>query len=64
MQQRRFSSYRVGQTEVDRLSREELIETVRMFCADASDDLLRRFIKDITDEAGEKLEAEGYATIS
>ena len=61
---RRFASYRVGKVEVDSLSRDELIAAVRMYCADASAELLRDFLKDIADEAADNLAADGYATLT
>lgn len=63
MGSRRFSSYTVGQTSVDDLSRAELIQCCIVFCADASDELLRQFIKDVADYCGERLEEKGYASI-
>lgn len=63
MRKRQFSSYKVGQTHVDDLTREQLIETVSIFCADASDQMLREFIKDLIDYCAEYLEEKGYASI-
>ena len=63
MEKRRFSSYKVGQTHVDYLARAQLIETVSVFCADASDQMLREFIKNLIDYCGERLEEKGYASI-
>mgnify|MGYP001610753859 CR=1 FL=1 len=61
MTTRLHSSYKVGKVEVDDLPREELIDTVRLFCPDAPDDLLRNFIKDLIDSCSEQLEEKGYA---
>lgn len=57
---RRLSSYETTQDDgeripVDELSRSRLLEAVRIFCDEATDEMLRGFIKDIIDHCDEQL---------
>lgn len=44
-----LSSIKVGDLRVDKMSYDELIDTVRLFCAEAPPELLREFIIDMTE---------------
>lgn len=49
--ERRFSSYRIGDTLIDRMEKPELLAAVAVFAGEASMEMLREFLKDIADAA-------------
>lgn len=49
--ERRFSSYRIGHTLIDRMEKPELLAAVAAFADGASVEMLREFLKDIADAA-------------